>query len=620
MRRYIVSQLCILLFPVFITAQHNQYIDSLIAAMKRQTDTLKVLTINKIISYYGNQGVFDSADIYSSQMLKLSEKIGYQRGVCIAYNTYGIPQMVNGQYQKALEYFFKSLSIAEKNDLNIDAMVANRNIAAVFILQEEFKLALPKLRKVLDMAILLKDSIKIFPVLTDIGFCYDGMGAKDSARFYYEAGIFLCDMLGRRQLPVESAGNYYQARARVFEKTATYYMDNERYREALNLLLLIWEEIKESPDVYTKIATLNSLSSSYQRLEKMDSVLFFSNLLVNLNEAREYPDGLKDAYLFRADAFYRVGKYKEAYEDQAQAAIFKDSVYSKEKYKAIQELQVKYETVKKEDQIKALNQEKRSQRIILAGAIVTGLIAVGLLLLVVRASRLQKKLFIKEKETEKAELEKKMFELEQTALRAQMNPHFIFNCLNSVQRFVGKEERNEVNSYLTVFASLIRQTLENSGKTKISLKDELAYLETYIRVEQIRSRNNFDYEIHVDLGIDTEEVFIPNMIVQPFVENSIKHGLSPGEGQRGKLRLAVSNEHKLIFIVEDNGPGIKNYTAGAIQKEQAHMAMGSSITGKRIELYNSLHHDKISLAVVDKQVTTKDGAGTIVRLEFPLES
>ncbi len=618
MRKHIVSLFCILLFPVLIFAQPKQYIDSLLNAMRSQEDTTKVLTISKIISYYGNQGIFDSADIYSSQMLKLSEKIGYQKGICVAYNTYGIPQMVNGQYQKALEYFFKSLSIAEKNNLDRDAMVANRNIAAVFILQDELKLAIPLLRKILAQVTLLKDSVRIFPVLTDIGFCYDGLGNKDSARYYYEAGIFLCNLMGTRQLPEAVAGSYYQARARVFEKTSQYYMDNGRHKEALGLLLSMWEEVKGSPDVYTQIAMLNSISQSYLKIGKMDSVLFFSTIMINLKEARDFPDGLKDAYSFRADALYSTGRYKEAYEDKVQAAIFKDSVYSTGKAKAIHELQTKYETGKKEDQIKTLNREKRSQRIILGGAIAAGLIILGLFLFAIRAKRLQKKLFQKEKEAQQAELEKKMFELQQTALRAQMNPHFIFNCLNSVQRYVITNDVTGVNMYVSTFASLIRQTLENSGKPMISLKEELQYLETYIKIEQMRSGEGFDYEIKVDDNIDTDDIYIPNMIIQPFVENSIKHGLKGGREARSKLRLAVSQEKELVFIVEDNGTGIKNNNDLHDIQENDHESMGSSITEKRIALYNNSHEEKIGLQVVDRSDGGIHETGTKIILRFPL--
>lgn len=613
-RKHILSLLCLLL-SIIISAQPKQYLDSLMNIIKGQDDTAKVLTINKIISFYGNQGIFDSANMYSKQMLELSETIGYERGKCIAYNTYGIPQMVNGKYPEALTYFFKSLAIAEKNNLYQDMMVANRNIAAVFILQDEYKLAIPLLKKVLDRVTLLKDSIKIFPVLTDIGFCYDRLKNKDSARFYYEAGILLCNMLSNRQLPEDAAGMYYQAKARVFEKTSQYYLDNGRHREALGLLLSLWEEIKDSPDVYTKIATLNSVSLSYQRLEKMDSVLFYSTILINIEGIRDFPDGLAGAYSYRADALYRIGRYKEAYEDQAQAAIFKDSVFNKEKYKATHELQTKYETGKKEDQIKTLNREKRSQRIILSGAIVAGLITLGLFLFAIRANRLQKKLFQKEKEAQRAKLEKKMFELQQTALRAQMNPHFIFNCLNSVQRFVINNDVKGANTYLSTFASLIRQTLENSDKSSIPLKDELHYLDTYIKVEQMRGGGSFEYEIKVEDNIDTSAVHIPNMIVQPFVENSIVHGMGD---KSAKLKLSIVKQEKLIFVVEDNGSGIKKQDQLKPIEEGSHEPMGSSITAKRIEMYNNLHEEKIEFSITDKANAGANEPGTKVILAFPI--
>jgi LytS/YehU family sensor histidine kinase len=215
-------------------------------------------------------------------------------------------------------------------------------------------------------------------------------------------------------------------------------------------------------------------------------------------------------------------------------------------------------------------------------------------------------------------MEKRMFDLEQTALRAQMNPHFIFNSLNSVQRFVINNDVEGVNQYLSTFANLIRQTLENSGKSLIPLKDELRYLETYLRLEQMRGNDKFKYLISVNADIDTEETFIPNMIIQPYLENSVIHGMSGKKDNEGLINLSISKNHKLTFTVEDNGAGItasKNYKKTITAD---HESMGTAITEKRIEMFNTVNSEKIELEVLDKSELSKPESGTRIMIKFPL--
>lgn len=326
---------------------------------------------------------------------------------------------------------------------------------------------------------------------------------------------------------------------------------------------------------------------------------------------------LADVYHIIADASDSLGEYQKAYQAMTLFKQYNDSVFNTSSLEAIHSVEAKYETAKKEEKIRTLNKEKKSQRMIMGVAIGAGFIALGLLIFAVRANRLQKKLFQKEKEAQRAELEKEVYELQQTALRAQMNPHFIFNSLNSVQRYVVNHDVKGVNHYLSTFASLVRQTLENSSKPEVSLKDELQYLETYIRLEQMRSNDQFEYEISIDEQLHPEEIYIPNMIIQPFVENSILHGMPPAEQGKGKLRLQVQAGSKLQVIVEDNGPGYARQ-ANEQTTPGSHRPMGSAITARRMEMYNKQHVEQISCTITNKADEGGQETGTHVLLEFPL--
>ena len=201
--------------------------------------------------------------------------------------------------------------------------------------------------------------------------------------------------------------------------------------------------------------------------------------------------------------------------------------------------------------------------------------------------------------------EKRMFQnqfaiLEQQALQAQMNPHFIFNCLSSIQQYILTNDRQKANQYLTDFSSLIRQTLDNSGKRTISLADEIKYLERYLQMEKMRFGDSFSYEIVVHPDVQIHAIQIPAMLLQPFVENALRHGIRYKHEGFGKVNLHFSMDHgTLICSVKDNGVGRQ---IAAEQKSRQHIeyqSKGVELTTKRIELLNKINEHSISVQIID---------------------
>ena len=134
----------------------------------------------------------------------------------------------------------------------------------------------------------------------------------------------------------------------------------------------------------------------------------------------------------------------------------------------------------------------------------------------------------------------------------------------------------------------------------------------------MRSNNNFDYNIGIADAIDQSATYIPNMIIQPFIENSIHHGMMNTKDSKGMMKISISKSNKLICIVDDNGPGIKSTGTTGRTGNESHTPMGGAITEKRIAMYNSIHEDKIELQVSDKTNTGNNESGTRVILKFPL--
>lgn len=219
---------------------------------------------------------------------------------------------------------------------------------------------------------------------------------------------------------------------------------------------------------------------------------------------------------------------------------------------------------------------------------------------------------------ENQELRAKSMELEMQALRAQMNPHFIFNSLNSIHNFIQINDKINASDYLLRFSKLIRLILENSARTSISLADELAALKLYIELEALRFSNRFHWEIMVSEDIDIQSVKIPPLIIQPFIENAIKHGLMPLTSE-GKLSIYLSQEEETLrVVISDNGIGRK-HAAMLNSQNHNHHSMGIGITQDRIRLHNLKQQREVSSKIEIEDLTENESPrGTKVTVQFPL--
>jgi LytS/YehU family sensor histidine kinase len=189
-----------------------------------------------------------------------------------------------------------------------------------------------------------------------------------------------------------------------------------------------------------------------------------------------------------------------------------------------------------------------------------------------------------------------------------MNPHFIFNSLNSISDYVQKHDIKSADQYLSKFAKVMRLTLEHSEQKAITLGEDLRSLELYMQLESARLNNKFTYEIKVDENIDTDNTLVPPMILQPFVENSIWHGISKINGQ-GKILIEIKRDGEMInYIVEDNGPGMQSNPSGSEKK-----SLGMAITKARIDIMNKIKKSKAAIHLFNKE------EGVRVEVKLPLE-
>ena len=225
---------------------------------------------------------------------------------------------------------------------------------------------------------------------------------------------------------------------------------------------------------------------------------------------------------------------------------------------------------------------------------------------------------IRKEELTRREFEQKLAEVEMSALRAQMNPHFIFNSLNSIDNYILRNKTEEASDYLNRFSILIRKILQNSRSKYISLEAELECLRLYIEMESLRYNHRFEYRVSLQAGLDTEAIEIPPMLIQPYVENAIWHGLMQKKG-KGRLEIIITREGKnLKCVIEDDGIGREAARSLRSKTGSVHKSYGMKITSDRLNLINRLYDADAKVKVLDLMHPDGSAKGTRVELVVPL--
>ena len=324
-----------------------------------------------------------------------------------------------------------------------------------------------------------------------------------------------------------------------------------------------------------------------------------------------------------SDIYSRSGLYDSAYFFLKKYISLKDSILSKQfflklNYSKIisdnEKNELQLSLLRKDDSLKA---QQLKQKTFLAKILILSLFIVilvgSIVLRIISLRRKNEKLAQAKKH---AEFQQKTVELEMQALRAQMNPHFIFNCLNSINLFIFKNENELASKYLTRFSKLIRMVLIHSQKQVINLEDELEMLRLYLDMERLRFKDSFHYNLFLPSREEMGAVYVPPLIMQPFCENAIWHGLLLKQGHR-QLDISVFLEGgSLNCIIADNGIGRIRSAALKVQSIENHNSKGLKITRERLELFNNGQIKNDFYEIEDLLNDDKSPAGTRVKIKI----
>ena len=551
--------------------------------------------INNIGYYYSKIGNPNKALHFYKESLKIFEEINDKKSAAYELNNIAYIYDNQGDVSKALEYFYMNLKLQEEIKDTLGIAYTLNNIGYIFFNQKKNVKAMDYYSKSMKLFESLNAKKGIAMTNNNTGLIYSSENKLDKALQYYNKSLSIykdIDDQYNMTFSLSSIGN-------VHYKLGNY----EQAMDYLNRSLLIAEDLEIKEQIcytLTSISRIFLINGNTSKAQEHASRAFkISKEIGDIKSIQNVANALKTIYT-------KQGNYKDAFEMYALEIQMHDSIVNETNNKDAFTKDLQYQYDKKEFQIKLENERKIARKnIIIFICLMVAFIIISLSVFYTRQNNLKVRL--------------QRMELEQQQYRAQMNPHFIFNCLNSIQHYIVHNDVISANKYLSEFASLMRKTLENNQLHEIELQHEIEYLKSYLTLEQMRFENKFTYEINYAPSVNIFDTQILPMIIQPFAENAIVHGLCYLEGN-GKLSIYFEKQDKdLICKIDDNGIGRTASQAIKKQSSKAHVSQGVDMIQKRLALVSTITKRKFDVEIIDKKDEIGKATGTLVILKFPVD-
>lgn len=591
----------------------------------------KKKALTALSNIYQDKGDWESYENIVQKMLLLQEEEPDSFYLAETYNKLGISNCLLGQQNAALDYFNKALAINMAQNNRLTAANSYENLSTVYKYMGDYQKAAENLLTSLKIR-QEQQHPRIFNNYMKLAVLQQLLEDTPKEDYYLKLAkkeMQKQDSITPRNKAIfyNELGNIYNTRE-LYDSCIVCYINVIHYATKIGWKLGIAEGIGNLADVYSKTGSLDSaifyhqkslslsmeikdyvgmteeylyLAELYQQYGSSDSVLFYTN---NALETARSCNLLREESLvfkFLADYYNKQNEHVKAYSFLEQYYLIKDSISSTRLKSNIAELETKYETSIKAQQIELLTAENKlknehiRQSFLLIGLLIV-LLSLILFLLYYR----------------KKQAKFKQLELQQQLLRSQMNPHFIFNVMGSIQSFMYKNDSKTAAEYLSRFASLSRSVLNNSTQEHISLKEEIDMLKNYIELEKARMEPEFESEFITSEDLEQEFIHIPPMLIQPFVENSIKHGFKNIK-YIGRLSIRFKEENNTIAVeIVDNGSGLSPHHDPKLQSKALH------IFNQRKKGIEQKFNKKITFELTDIKTHNGAGKGVSVVIHLPI--
>lgn len=657
--KFLQSSFCLILiywFSLNICFAQTQEIDSLQNVLKTAKDTIEIHTMRTLgvrIRSHDKEKALE----YLHLSVEKSKQIGFAQGEIQGLYSIAVTHGMTGNYAESLEYLNRCLDLAvEHKDYKRVNYVYNsmgivyKNIGDYPTSQSYYL----KRIKLIDSLQLDQDTSTPY---FNLGVLYSLMGEQDKAVESYNTALDVYEggKDGRESLENDilsntarinfDDGNYESALEKWLKVSAYHGQQNNNielsvdysnigncYKE-LEEWKLAEEYLQKSLDLAQQLSIEQQISSVYFgladlmfRQKRFLEAIDYSNKSLESLESTGGYEQKKDAHEIAYKIYEARGQFAKAIHHLNQSMEYKDSLLNETKVREIQNLQIQHDVYLKDKEINEnelqlalLNtQVSLNNKRMIYLSIIMGLLLFSAALLYFRYRGKKKSNIVLQEKNDLISQQKEVIEdmntqLEQRMLRAQMNPHFIFNSLSSIRYLVSSGDKEAALTYLNKFSKLLRQILETSVNVSLVLHEEIELLKIYVELEALRFDNSFSYSFNIDENLDLHQHEVPMLLVQPYIENAILHGLLPKEGPK---KLSVSFKDKkdhVVCIIEDNGVGFDHQKN---QKKSEKQSRGMSITAKRIEALKKISNEEL---VTVENLNNGKKTGTKVTIFIPKE-
>jgi tetratricopeptide (TPR) repeat protein len=569
---------------------------------------------------YGNASVvngdFNEAEYYYKKSLALDQQRKDTLEQVRIYNNLSHLYLLSGKLDLSVENSHKGIGLLEnmhqhgtlpktivqfgnKSSDLVESFFYS-NIGQIDMKAGNYKEAVGYYSKALMFTERSKDKIYYASALNDIALAYRHMKKYDEALKYCKKAIAINKEIDNEY----GIGLNYQIMGDIYAMTDNFSDANSMLQEGMEIL-------EKSNDLTAKSMTLLSIVGLDIKLKQYDKAEKNLKLCFDLAEASGDPEVLSLYYYHQFQLDSIKGLARNALSSFMKYHELNGQINNSRMNDRISEIQTTYEMQHHEQENKLLKSENEIQQMRINRSRIVIIILCGffslifiITLLILRHQQLLTK--------------HKIIELKQQNLNQQMNPHFIYNCLTSIQSFIFHNDVSNSLEYLSKFSRLMRKILENSQKQYMSVQDEIEVLTLYLKLESIRFKGKFDYEITVDDKIDPIQFKIPSLLIQPFVENSVWHGIQNKKGM-GKIQISFNLSEKSIFCtIEDNGIGREYAERLKHDESNNHVSLGATITQARIKLLKSLYGNRLGIRYIDLKDYSNKPSGTRVELYLPI--
>jgi tetratricopeptide (TPR) repeat protein len=520
-----------------------------------------------------------------------------------------------GFYAKSIENNLTALSLYENMHNAHGVSLCYNNIGVNYYNLRQYDKAIANYRMALGLRQTEGDKYGIGSDLDNISMVYLDKGNYDSADSYNREGIKMFEAAGDQP----ALGRIYANRGYILIKKYDARSAMEYNRRSLEI-----DERLDIPDgisygygflaeIYLHLAKDSANRYMTAPFLKKDRQTLLDSAAFNITKALLWAHKAGDMNILMSHNLLssqiqeQLGHYAQALAAHKEYTTYRDSIFNDENKQKIASLESERLTQTKDQEIALQAAEAKRQSLLKKVA----LVGAAFLVILLGASAL---VYDRRK---KARFDREVMEVEMKALRAQMNPHFISNALHSINRYVMENDKRNASGYLTKFASLMRLILEHSREREVPLQEDLHALDLYLQLELLRCNNSFTYHIDVDSQIDPENTLVPPMLLQPFAENAILHGLS--ERENGLISIRVSKANDMICCaIEDNGAGAPHTTTQPDGKTRK--SLGRKIIHERLNIINRLKKAKATVDTVQLRDAAGKPKGLRVELFLPFET